>query len=87
MDKDTLDDLKQFIVATVSQQLSLQTDEIRGDIGHLEHKIDSVEQHLSTKIDDLSNSVAEALDSSNEATAEHLKDHEQRLGKLENNNV
>jgi uncharacterized coiled-coil protein SlyX len=72
MNDDTIQDLKQFIAATVSQQ----TSDIRTEIKQLDEK-------LSNKIDDLSNSVGEALDKSNEAAELQLNDHEQRIIKLE----
>lgn len=67
MDDDTIQDLKQFIAATVSQQTS-----------EVVIRLDKVEQ----KIDDLSQSVSEAIENTNEATDSQLKDHEQRIGKL-----
>ncbi len=72
MNEDTINDLKQFITTTVSQQ----TSDIRDDIEKLDNK-------LSGKIDDLSASVAEAMDNTNEAVDTQLKDHEARIGRLE----
>ena len=72
MNEDTINDLKQFITTTVSQQ----TSDIRDDIEKLDNK-------LSGKIYDLSASVAEAMDNTNEAVDTQLKDHEARIGRLE----
>ena len=50
MDEDTINDLKQYIAATVSQQ-----------IGEVTERLDRV----ALKIDDLSQSVAEAIENTN----------------------
>lgn len=76
MNEDTIADLKQFIATTVAQQ----TVAITNDIGK---EIKNLDDRLSTKIDDLSRSVAEALDVSNEATDQQVKDHDQRIMRLE----
>ena len=72
MNDDTIQDLKQFIEATVSQEVS----GVRTDIKELDSK-------LSLKMDDLSHSVAEAIENSNSSTDLQLKDHEQRIARLE----
>jgi len=72
MDEDTITDLKQFITATVSQQIT----DVRNDIVALD-------KSLNKKIDDLSTHVADALDASNEAIQMQLKDHKRRITKLE----
>lgn len=72
MDEDTLQDLKQFITATVTQQISQQTNE-------LSEKILSVEN----KIDALTAFVTEAIDTSNETNGKQLQEHEKRITKLE----
>ena len=68
MDENVIQDLKQFIAATVSQQTS-----------EIVVRLDKVEQ----KIDDLSHSVAEAIENTNESTDTQLKDHEHRITRLE----
>jgi uncharacterized protein (UPF0335 family) len=68
MNDDIIQDLKQFISATISQQTSDIID-----------RIDKVEN----KVDDLSDSVAEALENTNEATDAQLKDFENRIYSLE----
>jgi hypothetical protein len=79
MNDDTVNDLKMFITTTISQQ----TTDIRGEISSIRGDIKKLDVKLSNKIDDLSSSVADALDSSNDATDVQLKDHEQRIGLLE----
>ena len=91
MQDDTIQDLKQFITATVSGQLTLQLDEVRTDLSDqiswlgakLSGAIQALDTHLTAKIDDLSQSVAEALHGSDEATDSQLKDHEKRIAHLE----
>lgn len=80
MNEATINDLKQFITAAMSQQLTLQTQEIKDEI-RKEVKEELVK--IGAKIDDLSASVAEAIDTSNNTTQEQLDNHEQRIAKLE----
>lgn len=79
--EDMLADLKQFIEATVSQQMA-----------HLATKedIDAVEQRLSDRIDTLDekldliqDAIAESFTEANKVTTATLRDHEQRLHRLE----
>ncbi len=83
MNEDAIADLKQFITSTVSQQLALQTSEIRDEIKKLDEKIDKVDLKLSKKIDDLSEAVGDAMHAGDEATSAQLKDHETRITRLE----
>ncbi len=76
MKDDTIQDLKQFIAATVSQQ----TGDLKGD---LEEKIDKLDTKLSQKIDNLSVSIGETLEASSEPIESQLKNHEKRISKLE----
>lgn len=76
MNEDVIADLKQFIAATVTQQTTDLRLELSG-------KIDSTDKKLSKKIDDLSAAVAEAIDKANEVTGVRLKNHEQRIVRLE----
>jgi hypothetical protein len=79
MNNDQIDDLKQFIAATVSQATSgmATTD----DIANMATKDDV--NRLEVKIDVLASSVAEALDSHSEAIDQQLKEHSHRITKLE----
>ncbi len=72
MNEDIIQDLKQFITATIMQQ----TSDLRTEIVNLDSK-------LSNKIDDLSASVGDAIESVNESTDAQLKDHEVRIARLE----
>jgi hypothetical protein len=82
MDNTQLDDLKQFILATVSQATANMAtkDDIadmatKGDIQMLKGDI----KRLEVKIDDLDLKVDTIADTLND----HLNDHELRLTKLE----
>jgi len=86
MNEDVINDLKQFIAVTVSQQtLDLREDieGLHGDINKLDQKIGSLDLKLSTKIDNLADFVSEAMTTSNEEVDKQLKDHESRLSHLE----
>jgi hypothetical protein len=48
MDENTLNDLKQFISTTVSQQLSQQTEELRKEIARVEQKVDDLSIAVGT---------------------------------------
>ena len=86
MNDDTINDLKQFISATVSQETSQLRQDIRQDIRHdIRYEIDKLDIKLSKKIDDLSQFVAEAMDNQSDATQTQLDDHEKRITKLETN--
>lgn len=84
MSSDDLYDLKQFIEATVSQQLTLQISEFElGIESSIKKHLVASEKRLGAKIDDLSTAVAEALDTSNGENQKQLDNHEQRITKLE----
>lgn len=93
MNSDTIADLKQFIEATVSQQLKLHTDDIREDVKTIKTDIKTVKTdvarlmtgvtRLDDKIDDLSAHIGQALHTGNEETGKQLKDHERRVSRLE----
>ncbi len=78
MNDDQMDDLKQFITATVSQteeRLTNRIDGLDNRIDKLEVRIDSLEQ----KIDD----VDAKLDTIAETLHGRIEDHEVRITKLE----
>lgn len=84
MNDETIQDLKQFIAATVSQQ----TSDIIKRLDGVDERLDGIDTRLDrveTKIDDLSASVAEALDATHEVTHSQLQDHERRIVRLEQN--
>ncbi len=76
MKDDVIQDLKQFIAATVSQQT--------GDLGEdLRNDMQKMEKRLSKEIKDLSVSIGETLEVTNEPIESQLKNHEKRITKLE----
>lgn len=83
MKEDVIADFKQFITVTVSQQLALQSEDIKSELTGIKGDIKHLEQHLNQKIDDLSDSIDDALEAGNEAVDHQLKDHETRITKLE----
>jgi len=70
MDDTQLDDLKQFITATVSQATTDMA--TKQDIAELKTELKTSIHDLETKVD----TIADAL-------TENLQDHEQRITKLE----
>jgi len=82
MNDDTIQDLKQFISATVSQQ----TDDLKQDISGIKQDISGLKQDiakLDTKVDSLSAFVTEAIDNFDESTQIELKNHNKRITRLE----
>lgn len=84
--EELLADLKQFIEATVSQQMSqFATKEdlaelaTKDDLEGIKQQITDVEQRLGRRIDTLD----EKLDEVQDAVADTVQDHEQRLRRLE----
>ncbi len=77
MNQEQIDDLKQFIATTIAHQTSdtaTKDDlaELKGDIARLDKKVA-----------DLQTQVSEVIDTANEAVDTQLKDHEQRITRLE----
>ena len=86
MNDDTIQDLKQFITATISQETADIKTDIRGiktDVKGIKTDIKELDEKLSAKIDDLSSSVAEAIENTNEASHTQLNDHDKRILRLE----
>lgn len=78
MNDDVIQDLKQFITATVTQATShLATQD------SVKMQLKDLETNLEKKFDDRIDALDEKLDAVLEATGEQLADHEQRITKLE----
>lgn len=78
MNDDTIQDLKQFIVSTMSQQ----TSDLHEDFTTLSTKFNKLE----TKVDNLESKIDEVdakTDAILEAVGERFNDHEVRIKKLE----
>lgn len=80
MNEDIINDLKQFIAATVSQAFSqLPTrEELEGRFGTIDQRFDSLEKRMDKRFDDLDLKFSTIAD----AHAEMLDDHENRIKKL-----
>ena len=68
MSDEQMDDLKQFIGSTISQQ----TSDIKEDL-----------QRVELKVDGIASDVGDALENSNQEVDKQLKNHEKRITKLE----
>jgi hypothetical protein len=84
--EELLDDLKQFIEATVSQQMAgfatkddLANFATKDDINGLKSDIKALDE----KLDTVQDAIAETLTHALEPIDASLHDHEQRLGRLE----
>ncbi|MEO6760890.1 MAG: hypothetical protein ABI220_00740 [Candidatus Saccharimonadales bacterium] len=83
MNNDQIDDLKQFIAATIRQQTTntATKDDIATIIDKMATKDDIA--RLEHKVNDIQTSIGDALATSNDAVDERLVDHENRLTALE----
>lgn len=87
MDSDTLQDLKQFISVTISQQLALQTKELRQelrtdlreDLAKLEVNLLQEIRDVDTKLDTILNVVGGDI----AKQQRQLTNHERRISRLE----
>jgi methyl-accepting chemotaxis protein len=82
MNDGVIQDLKQFIAATVRQEISGLAEDVSGlkqDMAFLRQEVQETRDTLSSKIED----VDAKLDTVIEATGEQLEDHGQRIAKLE----
>jgi rRNA-processing protein FCF1 len=70
--EELLNDLKQFITATVSQEVDGLRKELKADIKALDQKLDAIQD-----------AIAETLTHATEPLDATLQDHEQRLHRLE----
>ncbi len=74
MDDTQLDDLKQFIMATISQATADMV---------TKNDIESLRKSLDTRFEEVQSAIAEAMSTTNDTVDEKLKDHEHRIGFLE----
>lgn len=88
--EEILQDLKQFITATVSQQtahLATKDDitDLKGDINRLELRMDQTETKLDQAIEKLDGvaGLVEDMHKKQESLIENAKDHEHRITRLE----
>lgn len=90
MDEDVIADLKQFISATVSQQIRTEIGDFREYVDkrfdQIDHRFDKADQRfdkVEASIHSLSTAVAEAIHTSNDVTGAQFDDHERRIVHLE----
>ena len=95
MDQDTIADLKQFITSTISQQLALQSDDLKkelkkeivGDItSSLGTRMDRLEEridYVDTKLDTIANTIGVRMEEDKTSVHEILENHETRITRLE----
>jgi hypothetical protein len=86
MDDDQLTDLKQFIVATVSQATAdlPRRDEVVTIVQtEIRKEVDALRKEMHQGFADIQEAIGEALTASNDATDQQLQNHEQRITRLE----
>jgi hypothetical protein len=83
--EEMLQDLKQFIQATVSQQMANAA--TKEDINDLRVELKADIKALDEKLDTIQDGIADTLTHATETTDATLKDHERRLGWLEHRAV
>jgi septal ring factor EnvC (AmiA/AmiB activator) len=78
MNEDQLNDLKQFIAATVSQATAgmATKDEVSDGFAGINQRLDEIQS-----------SISDVIATNNDAIDEQLTDHEHRLTKLEHQSV
>jgi hypothetical protein len=74
MDETQLDDLKQFIRATISQATS---DMVKTN------DIESLRISMDAKFEEVQSAIADAMSATNDTVDDKLDDHEHRIGLLE----
>jgi hypothetical protein len=79
MNDELIEDLKQFIAATVSQATADMA--MKDDLQNLVTKADL--QHLAATMESRFDELTVKVDTIADAHAETLEDHDQRLGRLE----
>lgn len=87
MDQAVVDDLKQFITTTTSQQIVQHTVHLatKSDIENMATKdgINQLEERLGQRIDDLQDAVQQSAINYTAALDDQVQDHEKRLNRLE----
>lgn len=78
MDEDQLNDLKQFMAATVSQATAGMVTK-----DDLDRGLTTLRTEMNQRFDEVQSAIAETITNSNDNADDQLKDHEQRIIKLE----
>lgn len=79
MDSDTINDLKQFIAATISQQ----TSDLRQDIDRIDKKVEGLDRKIDDRTDEILTTIGESTETRFEVIEEDQKQMNIRLTKLE----
>lgn len=79
MDSDTINDLKQFIAATISQQ----TSDLRQDIDRIDKKVEGLDRKIDDRTDEILSAIGEYTKTRFEVIEEDQKQMNIRLTKLE----
>jgi hypothetical protein len=77
--EEMIQDLKQFIAATVSQS----EERISGNLKSVKTELEERISDLESKVDTIHDAVADTFSQTHEATDATIQDHEQRLRRLE----
>jgi hypothetical protein len=85
MNEDQLNDLKQFIAATISQATAgmATKDDLMATKSDLDNGLTILHTDINQRFDDIQSSISEIIAANNDTVDEQLTDHEQRLTKLE----
>ncbi len=82
MNEDAIADLKQFIAATISQQLT----PIKADLERIEQKVNKLEERAEEadlKLNTIADTIGAKMDEDKAKTTNRLDNHEARITKLE----
>jgi hypothetical protein len=80
-----LDDLKQFVAATVSQSEQRIRAEMatKDDFAEVEQRLARVEQRLTAKVDEAQQNIGDAIQVLHDEIDTQFKDHDKRIHRLE----
>jgi hypothetical protein len=79
IDEETIQDLKQFIAATVSQS----EERINTNLQDVKTELEGRISDLDAKVDTIHDAIADAISQANDSTDAAIQDHERRLRHLE----
>lgn len=86
MEEDQLNDLKQFITATVSQATAemVTKDDLRNELAKGLNSLHAeIRTEMNQRFDEVQAAISDIITSNNDSVDTQLEDHEQRLTKLE----
>jgi hypothetical protein len=95
MNDDQIDDLKQYIAATISQvtaDMATKSDiatlkgdiaTLKSDVAVLKSDVADLQTHVDSRLDEIQASIAESLSVTNDSVDEQISAHDVRITKLE----